>query len=106
MLIVKGNCGKSRVVDIIASRTNSVCLVYGFYTFIFGSFQIDSRHYSLDDFLKLISKTSQEAIANDEFYDYLIIYTNEREEDLREIINWLEDNKWNMHFRDIILTCK
>ena len=106
MLILKGNVGKSRVVDIIASKTNSICLVYGFYTRIFGSLQIDSEDYSLDDFLKLISNTSQEAITNDEFYDYLIAYTNESEEDLQEIINWLEDNKWNIPFRDIILTCK
>lgn len=106
MLMLKGTCGKSRVTDIIADRTNSICLAYGYHTLIFGSFQIDSEHYSLDDFLKLISSTSQEAIANDKFYDYLIVYTNESEEDLREIINWLEYNKWNIPFRDIILTCK
>ena len=67
---------------------------------------LKENYVSLDDFLKLISSTSQEAIANDKFYDYLIVYTNESEEDLREIINWLEDNKWNIPFRDIILTCK
>ena len=106
MLMLKGSCGKSRVTDIIADRTNSICLSYGCHTLIFGSFQIDSEHYSLDDFLKLISTTSQEAIVNDKFYDYLIIYTNENEEDLRDIISWLEDNKWNIPFRDIILACK
>ena len=106
MLMLKGACGKSRVTDIIADRTNSICLVYGYHTLIYGSFQIDSKHYSLDDFLKLISNTAQEAVTNDKHYDYLIVYTNEREEDLREIINWLEDNKWNIPFRDIILACK
>ena len=87
--MLKGVCGKSRVTDIIADRTNSICLAYGYHTLIFGSFQIDNEHYSLDDFLKLISSTSQEAIANDKFYDYLIIYTNENEEDLQEIISLL-----------------
>ena len=56
--------------------------------------------------MAFIHLSFQEAIANDKFYDYLIAYTNESEEDLREIINWLEDNKWNIPFRDIILTCK
>ncbi len=106
MLILKGNCGKSRVIDILADRTNSICFIYDDYLLIFDSFTVNSEKYSLNDFIKCISDTLKEEIANDKRYDYLLIYTNQNEEDLQEVVDWLNKYRFNIPCRDIILTCK
>ena len=105
MLILKGDYGKSRVVDILMDKTNSICFVYNDYPLIFNAIGVDSREYSLDDFLECISDTIKEVVINDKHYDYLLVYTNQDEIDLQEIINWLNKNRWGIPCRDIILTC-
>lgn len=105
MLIVKGDCGKSRVIDILMDKTNSICFVYNDYPLIFESIGVDSREYSLEDFLECISDTLEEEAISDKHYDYLLVYTNQDEIDLQEIINWLNKNRWNIPCRDIVLTC-
>lgn len=105
MLILKGDCGKSRVIDILMDKTNSICFVYNDYPLIFNAIGLDSREYSLGNFLECISDTLKEAVVNDEHYDYLLVYTNKDEIDLQEIINWLNKYRWNIPCRDIILTC-
>ena len=106
MLILKGDCGKSRVVEILMNTTNSICFMYNDFPFIFNAMSLDCREYSLNDFLKCISDMLREAVVNDEHYDYLLIYTNQDERNLQGIINWLNEYRWNIPCRDIILTCK
>ena len=106
MLIVKGDYGKSRVIDVLMAHTNSICFVYNDYPLIFNSIGIYSREYSLTDFLKCISCALKEEVVNDNHYDYLLVYTNQREEDLKEIIDWLDKHKFNIPCRDIVLTCE
>lgn len=106
MLILKGDYGKSRVVEILMYSTMSICFVYGDFPSIFDSINLDCKEYSLDDFLKCISDKLKEAVVNDDHYDYLFIYTNQDEESLQGIINWLNEYKSNIPCRDIILTCK
>ncbi len=106
MLILKGDCGKSKIVDIMMDKTDSICFVYNDYPLIYNAFGIDSRLYSLKDFLKCISDGITKAVIDDKHYDYLLVYTNQSEEDLKDIIDWLDKYRWNINCRDIILTCK
>ena len=106
MLILKGQNGKSRVIDLLMDKTHSVCFVYNDYPLIFDSIGVDSTQYSLNDFIQCLSEEIKDAIVNDRHYDYLIIYTNQQEENLRSLINWLDKGKWKIPCRDIILTCK
>ena len=106
MLILKGQNGKSRVIDLLMDKTHSACFVYNDYPLIFDSIGVDSTQYSLNDFIQCISEEMKDAIVNDRHYDYLIIYTNQQEENLRGLINWLDRAKWKIPCRDIILTCK
>lgn len=105
MLILKGDVGKSRVVDMLMDKTSSICFVYNDYPLIFNSIGIDSREYSLTDFLEYISDTLKRKLIDGDYYDYLIVYTNQDEIDLQNIINWLNKHRWNIPCRDIILTC-
>jgi hypothetical protein len=106
MLIVKGDCGKSRVIDVLMAHTDSICFVYNNYPLIYKSICVDSGEYSLENFLECISNELKEAVVNDKHYDYLLIYTNQNEEDLKEIVDWLKKYKFNIPCRDIVLTCK
>lgn len=106
MLIVKGDCGKSRVVDVLMAHTNSICFVYNNYPLIYESICVDSNEYSLEKFLECISDELKYAAISDKHYDYLLVYTNQSEEDLQDIINWLDKHKFKIPCRDIVLTCK
>lgn len=106
MLILKGNAGKSRIIDILMSKTNSACFVYNDYPLIYKSISVDSSQYSIDDFVECISDTMKDYIVNDEHYQYLLIYTNQKEEDLRKLTDYFDKYKWMIPFVDIIITCK
>ena len=106
MLIVKGDYGKSRVIDILMAHTNSICFVYNHYSLIYESICVDSNEYSLENFLECISYELKDTVVKDKHYEYLLVYTNQNEEDLQEIIGWLEKHKLKIPCRDIVLTCK
>lgn len=105
MLILKGDNGKSRVLDIIMNKTNSVCFVYNNYPIICDAICVDSRKYSLEDFLKCISEDML-TVINDKYYEYLLIYTNQNEEDLKGIIDWINKHKYEIKCINVIITCK
>lgn len=103
MLIVKGDCGKSRVIDILMSKTNSICFVYHDYPLIYNSICLNSLEYSLEDLKECISDELK--ASNDLHYNYIIIYTNKKEKDLKDFIEWLESNPWCSFAGNIIVTC-
>ena len=102
MLILKGENGKSRVVDIILDSTISACFVYDDYPLVAfkNSIWLDSRQYSLEH-LKLCMV--QEITRYKEYYDYLIVYTNQKERDLKDFIDWL---KMTFTHMNVIVACK
>lgn len=106
MLIVKGNKGKSVLAQIVTHNTKSLCFEYYDYPVMYNSYCIDSEVYSLYDFIEFMAETFKELNADRVHYDYLIVYTNEKEEDLKEVIDWLEKHRWRVFCRDIIVMCK
>lgn len=106
MLILKGNVGKSRVIDILMSQTNSVCFVYNDYPLINESICVDSTQYGIEGLIACVSHTMKDYIVNDKHYNYLLIYTNQKEEDLQKLTDWIERYKWEFPVRGIIVTCK
>lgn len=106
MLIVKGDYGKSRVVDILMAHTNSICFVYNNYPLIYESICVDSNEYSLEDFLECISDELKDAVIKDKHYEYLFVYTNQNEKDLQDIVSWLDKYRCRLPCRDIVVTCK
>lgn len=106
MLIVKGKNQKSVLVNILMDATKSLCFEYYDYPIMHGSYYIDSEIYSLNEFIEGMAETFKELNADRVHYDYLIIYTNEREEDLKEVIDWLNEHRWRIFCKDIIVMCK
>lgn len=106
MLIVKGECRKSVLAGILFDATKSICFQYYDKPVIFGGICVDSREYSLSDFVECIAEEFKRVSADRNRYDYLIIYTNENEEDLKELIDWLNKHRWRIFCNDILVMCK
>ncbi len=106
MLIVKGKNGKSVLAQILVHHTQSICFEYYDYPVMYFSYCVDSEIYSLTEFAEYIEEELENLNADERHYDYLIIYTNEKEEDLEGLINWLDENKCRICCKDIIVMCK
>ena len=106
MLIVKGDNQKSALANILMNKTKSICFQYYDMPVIWNSICVDSKEYSLKEFIECISDEFEFLKYDDTYYDYVIIYTNEKEEDLKELVNWLKNNKWKIRCCDIMVMCK
>jgi len=106
MLILKGNGGKSVVLNDLARCTDSICFVYYDMQVIHkDSIWVNSNEYSFVDLQSEITEVFDES---DYSHIYLIVYTNEKEEDLKDFIKWLNDNEAMFRYRcaNIIVACK
>lgn len=106
MLIVKGKAQKSVLANILMDKTKSICFQYYDMPVVWDSFCVDSKEYSLSDFIECIAEELKRINAYRMHYDYMIIYTNESEEDLKELIEWLNEHRWRVFCNDIIVMCK
>ena len=106
MLIVKGKTRKSALAYIMLNETYSRCFVYNDSPVINGAICLDSTEYSLEDFKECITEWHADDVYPDGYYDYLIIYTNQMEEELRDFIDWLDKNTLLLNYKDAIVMCK
>lgn len=106
MLILKGNSMKSDVVYRIMGQEDSICFVYYNEPVIRGgnSIFVDKNKYSLEDLFNEIDSMFEKDFY-DEYFRYLIIYTNEKESKLKEYIDWMEENRIAFRCSNILITC-
>ena len=104
MLILKGESGKGRIISEMLAKTNSICFTYSDYPVncMTESYYVDSKNYSLDDLMLCITEHTE--TYPERYYDYFIIYTNNKEEELKDFIAWL---KYVEYFsRNVLVTCR
>ena len=106
MLIVKGKNRKSVFVNTLMNKTNSICFEYYDKPVIFNSICVDNTKYSLMDFIECMAEEFKRVNADRRHYNFLIIYTNEKEEDLHELIDWLNNHRWRIWCDNILVMCK
>ena len=108
MLIVKGKAQKSILANILMDKTKSICFQYYDMPVIWDSICVDKSEYSLNYFIECIAEELKRINAHTcrIYYDYMIVYTNESEEDLKELIDWLNEHRWRIFCEDIIVMCK
>lgn len=106
MLILKGNSGKSKFLCNLLGK--NLCFEYYDYPINLGGFWMSNLNHSIDEFKEYIEACLYEEDKSDKenLYDYLIIYTNEKEKDLKEFISWLEENERWFLCRNVLITCK
>lgn len=108
VLVLKGNSGKSVVTGLIHNNTNNIYIEYYDRSVMFDCWWLDNREYSLDNLRECIEETLEEERNTnpDKIYDYLIVYTNEKEQDLEELIGWMKSYKSPAHCCMALITCK
>jgi len=105
MQILKGDRLKSVTVESILRSTNSYCYVYYDTVLPFENYYVNSKYATLSQFQGYL----QENIDNKNpkvRHDYFIIYTNNTEEELSELIQWLDGKESDFNCRCILVTCK
>ncbi len=104
MLLLKGKAGKSNILEQIYKNTNSIAFVFYEQPVIDGALWIGMRSVQFDDFVKQIPKYLKKYKSNSR-YDYLIIYTNEDENIIRDKQRLIEE--WEKSFGfTVIIGCR
>lgn len=109
VFILKGNIGKSIIIEEL-NTIYSDCISYCDYTpyFSLPFTYINSLDYSLSDLFEAIKKYLIEYKQDSSHflsYDYFFLYTNNTEEELKEIILWIKENAFIIPHRNVIVCC-
>lgn len=108
MLILKGNSMKSEIVNRIMEYGDSICFVYYNNPVVYSNsdnnFFVNKNEYSLEDLFNEIDSMFEKDLYN-EYFRYLIIYTNEKENRLKKHIDWMEENRTAFRCSEILITC-
>jgi hypothetical protein len=105
MQILKGQILKSITVESILNSTNSYCVVYHEIQLPFDNYYVNSKYATLKQLQGYLQEFKDNKNPNKQ-YDYFIVYTNNTEEELSELINWLNMKELDFNCRCILLTCK
>ena len=106
MLMLKGNTGKSKFIYNLIGR--NLCFEYCEDSIGIGEYWMSSLNHSLEEYKDYIKAClyEEDKSNKDNLYEYLIIYTNEREEDLEDFISWIKDNERWFLCANVLITCK
>jgi len=105
MQILKGKNLKSVTVESILKSTNSYCYVYYDTVLPFEYYHVNSKYNTLEQFQGYLQYFIDWKDLK-KYYDYFIIYTNNTEEELSELIQWLDDKESDFNCRCILVTCR
>ena len=108
VLILKGDSGKSVIVETLLKNMESYCYVYYNKQLPFDSGYINSDYHSLTDVIKYLEEDLEADKENNAYrtYEYFILYTNNTENELVDVIKWLEQNGEQLCIKNVIVTCK
>ena len=102
MQILKGDNMKSITVEAVVNHTKSLCIHYYNESYSHEWYNIISNFTTSN--LKSLKKYLKSIHLD--FYNYFIIYTNEKEEDLLDLIEWLGYNESKLNCHCVLLTCR
>ena len=105
MQVLKGNILKSVTVESILKSTNSYCFVYYEVQLLFESYYVNSKVATLYQLQGYLQEFIEYKIP-DKWYDYFIIYTNNTQEELSELIHWIDGKESKFNCRCILITCR
>jgi len=106
MLVLKGDKYKSLIVEAMMSRGSVCTIAYADFFMMFDAWVVDSNEYGIDELIETIEEINKENIKNNEDILFLVIYTNEKEEELGKLFEWIEVNRSNLRCSQVLVTCK
>lgn len=104
MLILRGNQGKSKVVETLLTGSNSIAYIYYDQAMPFDSYFISSKMFGIEEVTRAIRLDTLDDRSRN--FDYFIVYTNEEEHNLQSIIETLREFESIGVCRVGIVTCK
>lgn len=105
MQILKGNILKSVTVENILKYTNSYCYVYYDVQLPFDNYYVNSKVATLEQLQGYLMEHIEYKNPN-RHLDYFIIYTNNTQDELSELIGWLDGKETSFNCKCILITCK
>lgn len=113
MQILKGKVQKSVTINHIMNDVrNCICIDYYTEQLNFGNgsenYFINSDNHSISDLIEFLKNKFFDNIhfeLSSEYYEYLIIYTNLSETEIKELIEWIKDNYYKIDCNEILITC-
>ena len=107
MQILKGNILKSVTIQHIINNTNSYCYIYYDQELpIEGSYFVNSKYVSLEQLIGYLECEYIKDKTSCDIKDYFIVYTNKTQEEIQELIEWLDYNSHRLNARCVLITCK
>lgn len=106
MLLLKGKNYKSVVLNELMRNKFNECIIWdepNVYN-IKPSLIVDSNEF--DYLYKCIIELNDSLGVVGENRDLLLIYTNKTEEEIKSLIEWIEDQEKYLFFKQVLVTCK
>jgi hypothetical protein len=109
--ILKSQVQKSVTVEHILNDTHSYCFVYYEHELSmlskYNAYYVNSKVASLIQLEGYIEEHMQTEGCDVQFdYDYFVLYTNNTEEELKDLIEWLDVNYLRLKAGIVLVTCK
>lgn len=104
MLILKGDKGKSIILNELMRNKFNECIIWdepSVYN-IESAWIVDSSEFN---YLYETIKALNDSLSG-ENRDWLLIYTNKTEEEITPLIEWVKDQEKYLFFRQVLVTCK
>lgn len=109
MLILKGDKGKSIVLNELMRNKFNECVIWdepGVYN-IESSWIVDPMNRNEFGCLyECIMKLNDSLGVGGENRDFLLIYTNKTEEEIKPLIEWMKDQEKYLFFKQVLVTCR
>jgi hypothetical protein len=104
LLLIKGEVGKSIVVESLLRDLNSIVYVYYEEPLPFNNYFISSYIFSIDELVDSIKIDTLD--EKNKWFKYFIVYTNKEECDIKPIIDLVKDFESKGICRIGIITCR
>ena len=104
--MLKGGNGKSIILNELMRNKFNECIIWdepSVYN-IESALFVDGNEFNI--LYECIIELNDSLGAGGENRDFLLIYTNKTEEEIRPLIRWIEDQEKYLFFRQVLVTCR
>ena len=110
MLLLKGYGYKGLIVDAMQARGHVCVVEYSDYFEMYDTFGISAKEYGIDELIEAIESINKDiledtVVNNKRRPMFFVIYTDKKQEDLADLIKWIEDNERNLNCSQTLLCC-
>lgn len=106
MLILKGDKCKSVIINQLMCNKFNECVIWDEPSVRNIDFSWSISSSELNVLYEYIVQLNDCLGAGGENRDFLLIYTNKTEEEIKPLIEWVENQERYLLFKQVLITCK